>query len=119
MGVSKMSDCIFCKIINKEIPSKVVYEDEKILAFHDLNPTAPKHVLVIPKVHFESLNEMTSEHAEVMAYLTLKLKEIAGLIGIAESGYRVVCNCGADGGQEVKHLHYHVIGGRKLQWPPG
>jgi len=114
-----MSDCIFCKIIDKEIPSNVVYEDDKILAFHDLNPTAPKHALVIPKVHFSSLNEMTKEHTEVMSHLTLKLKEIAELLGIAESGYRVVCNCGDAAGQEVKHLHYHVIGGRNLQWPPG
>jgi len=114
-----MSDCIFCKIISKEIPSNVVYEDDKILAFHDLNPAAPKHVLVIPKVHFESLNDMKAEHAEVMTHMTLKIKEIAGILDIAESGYRVVCNCGDNAGQEVKHLHYHVIGGRNLQWPPG
>jgi len=114
-----MSDCIFCKIVEKEIPSKVVYEDEKILAFHDLNPQAPTHVLVIPKVHFESFNEMTEEHMDLMGHMTLKLKEIATGLGIAQSGYRVVCNCGDDGGQEVKHLHYHLLGGRSLQWPPG
>ncbi len=114
-----MSDCIFCKIINKEIPSNVVYEDDKILAFHDLNPAAPKHVLVIPKVHFASLNEMTAEHAEIMAHLTLKIQEIASELGVAEGGYRVVCNCGDQAGQEVQHLHYHLLGGRNLQWPPG
>lgn len=114
-----MSDCIFCKIVSKEIPSNAVYEDDMILAFHDLNPQAPTHVLVIPKVHFESFNDMTEEHAEVMGHMTLKIKEIANKLGIAESGYRVVCNCGDDGGQEVKHLHYHLLGGRKLQWPPG
>jgi histidine triad (HIT) family protein len=114
-----MSDCIFCKIVSKEIPSNVVYEDDMIMAFHDLNPAAPSHVLVIPKVHFESLNDMTAEHAEVVAHLNLKLKDIASTLGIAQSGYRVVCNCGSDAGQEVKHLHYHVLGGRNLQWPPG
>lgn len=114
-----MSDCIFCKIVNKEIPANVVYEDEKILAFHDLNPVAPEHVLVIPKVHFMSLSDMKPEHSEVVGHLTLKLQEIASTLGIAESGYRVVCNCGDDAGQEVKHLHYHLIGGRNLQWPPG
>ncbi len=114
-----MSDCIFCKIANKEIPSKTVYEDDKIMAFHDLNPQAPIHVLVIPKTHFESYNDMNAEHAEVMGYLTLKLKEIANILGIADSGYRVVCNCGDDAGQEVKHLHYHLLGGRNLKWPPG
>lgn len=114
-----MSDCIFCKIIDKEIPSKVVYEDDKILAFHDLNPQAPQHVLIIPKVHFSSLNEMTEEHSEIMAHMTLKLKDIASQLGVAEDGYRVVCNCGDQAGQEVKHLHYHLLGGRNLQWPPG
>lgn len=114
-----MSDCIFCKIVDKEIPSKTVYEDDKIMAFHDLNPQAPTHVLVIPKVHFESFNEMTEDHADVMGHMSLKLKEIAKELGIDESGYRVVCNCGEDGGQEVKHLHYHLLGGRNLKWPPG
>jgi histidine triad (HIT) family protein len=76
-------------------------------------------VLIIPKVHFSSLNEMTEEHAEIMAHMTLKLKDIASELGVAENGYRVVCNCGDQAGQEVKHLHYHLLGGRNLQWPPG
>lgn len=114
-----LNDCIFCKIVQKDIPSKVVYEDDMIMAFHDLNPVGPKHVLVIPKVHVASLNDLSQEHAAVMTHMSFKLKEIAEILGIAESGYRVVCNCGADAGQEVAHLHYHVIGGRNMQWPPG
>lgn len=114
-----MSDCIFCKIVNKEIPANIVYEDEKILAFHDLSPVAPQHVLVIPKVHIDNMNCITEESGAVVAYIFTKVKEIAKKLGIDESGYRVVTNCGVEGGQTVGHLHFHLAGGRQMQWPPG
>ena len=111
---SKMNDCIFCKIINKEIPSAIVYEDEGILAFRDINPMAPVHVLVIPKKHISSLNEIEKEDEAIIGKIYTVIKEIAKKEGIAEKGYRVVANCGKDGGQEVGHLHFHILGGKKL-----
>ena len=114
-----MCDCIFCKIIDKEIPANIVYEDEKILAFHDLSPVAPVHVLVIPKVHIESLNMIDSSHAETIGCLMTKLKDIAKDLGIDKSGYRVVTNIGDEGGQTVGHIHFHLAGGRQMKWPPG
>ncbi len=107
-------NCIFCKIINKEIPSTIVYENDYVVAFNDLNPVAPVHVLVIPKVHIESLEKVTEENANYLAQVQLAFKEIAKIKGVSESGYRVICNCGEDGGQEVKHLHYHFLAGKKL-----
>lgn len=106
-------DCIFCKITAGEIPSKKVYEDEKILAFHDIQPVAPVHVLVIPKVHMDSLNEINSANADYVSHLMQKLPEIAASQNLA-GGYRVVTNIGNDGRQSVQHLHFHVLGGRKL-----
>lgn len=114
-----MSDCLFCKIIKGDIPSSAVYEDELIYAFKDISPMAPVHVVVVPKVHFESLNEISSETAPVIGHLMTKIPEIALSLGVKESGYRVVNNCGNDGGQTVSHIHYHLLGGRNLQWPPG
>jgi len=113
-----MENCIFCKIGRKEIPSTVVYEDEHLLAFKDLNPVAPVHVLIIPKVHLNSLNDMTPEHMPMIGHLLNTVKTIARECGIGE-GYRLVSNCGADGGQTVEHLHFHLVGGRMMQWPPG
>lgn len=113
-----MSDCIFCLISNKDIPSKVVYEDDKILAFHDLEPQAPVHVLVIPKKHIMSLDDIQPEDAELLGYLMLKVQDIARELGL-ENGYRLVSNCGEDGLQTVKHLHFHLLGKRKMTWPPG
>lgn len=113
-----MSDCIFCMIANKDIPSKVAYEDDKIIAFHDLEPQAPVHVLLIPKKHISSMDEIQDEDAELLGYLMVKVKEIAGDLGL-ENGYRLVSNCGADGLQTVKHLHFHLLGKRKMTWPPG
>ena len=112
-----MSDCIFCMIANKDIPSSAVYEDERIIAFHDLEPQAPVHVLLIPKKHVSSLDELQPEDAELMGYLMLKVKEIAKELGL-ENGYRLVNNCGEDGMQTVKHLHFHLLGKRKMTWPP-
>lgn len=114
-----MSDCIFCKIANKEIPANVIYEDDKILAFHDLSPVAPQHVLIIPKVHIESMNDLSEESVAVVGHIFAKVKSIAKQLGIDDSGYRVVSNCGEEGGQTVGHLHFHLAGGRQMQWPPG
>ncbi len=114
-----MSDCIFCKIIDKQIPSKIVYEDDLILAFHDLEPVAPHHILIIPKVHIDSINYIDENNSKYVQHIFLKTKEIAKKLGIDESGYRIICNCNDDGGQTVLHLHFHLVGGRQMQWPPG
>lgn len=109
-----MEDCVFCKIIKGEIPSTKVYEDEEILAFKDINPVTPVHILVIPKKHIESLNEVELEHQMLIGKIFTVIKKIAKDQGVAENGYRVIANCGEDGGQEVKHLHFHILGGKKM-----
>ncbi|EPR10830.1 histidine triad nucleotide-binding protein [Ruminiclostridium papyrosolvens] len=109
-----MSDCIFCKIINGEIPSKKVYETDKVYAFHDINPEAPVHVLIVPKEHISSHNELNHENVDVMKDIHLAANEIAKQLGISESGYRLINNCGADAGQTVFHLHYHLVGGTAM-----
>ena len=113
-------DCIFCKIAKGEIPSTIVYEDEEILAFNDLNPQAPVHVLIIPKAHIASLDdqEAVGAHEQALGHLLGKVREIAAGQGL-ENGYRLVCNCGADGMQTVGHLHFHLLGRRQMGWPPG
>lgn len=110
-----MSDCLFCKIINGEIPSKKLYEDEKILAFYDISPIAPVHFLVIPKRHIASVDAIDADNSAIVAYIFQKLGELAKLAGI-ENGYRVISNCGADAGQTVQHLHFHVLGGKEMNW---
>lgn len=110
-----MSDCLFCKIINGEIPSKKLYEDEKILAFYDISPIAPVHFLVIPKQHIASVDAIDADNSAIVAYIFQKLGELAKLAGI-ENGYRVISNCGADAGQTVQHLHFHVLGGKEMDW---
>lgn len=110
-----MSDCLFCKIINGEIPSKKLYEDEKILAFYDISPIAPVHFLVIPKQHIASVDAIDADNSAIVAYIFQKLGELAKLSGI-ENGYRVISNCGADAGQTVQHLHFHVLGGKEMNW---
>ena len=110
-----MSDCLFCKIINGEIPSKKLYEDEKILAFYDISPIAPVHFLVIPKQHIASVDAIDADNSAIVAYIFQKLGELAKLAGI-ENGYRVISNCGADAGQTVQHLHFHVLGGKEMTW---
>lgn len=110
-----MADCIFCKIANKEIPSNLVFENENIVAFNDINPCAPVHILVIPKKHVESLNEL--EDKNLMAELLLGVKEVTKKLGIKD--YRTVINTGKGAGQEVFHIHLHIISGRPLKWPPG
>lgn len=109
-----MSDCIFCRIVNKEIPSEIVYEDERILAFKDINPVAPVHILIIPKKHIPDMTAVTEEDAELIGAVHLAAIKIAREVGVAETGFRLVNNCKEDGGQVVMHLHYHLIGGRKL-----
>jgi histidine triad (HIT) family protein len=105
--------CLFCKIVNKEIPSNPVLENDKFLAFHDINPKAPVHILVIPKQHVDSFVEVTPE---TMASMTSFMQDVAKEVGIKESGYRVITNVGDNGGQEVNHLHFHILGGSKLKW---
>ena len=109
-----MENCLFCKIIAGEIPSKKVYEDENVYAFHDINPNAPVHVLVIPKVHIASIQEVTEENLSAVSAVLKVIPHIAKELGLAENGYRVITNCGEDGGQSVKHLHFHILGGKKL-----
>jgi histidine triad (HIT) family protein len=114
-----MTDCIFCKMATGEIQPDVVLENDDILAFRDLNPQAPTHVLVIPKRHIATINDIGEEDAEMVGKLYLAAKQVAEMDGIADSGYRTVFNCNRDGGQEVFHLHLHVLGGRAMKWPPG
>ena len=109
-----MEHCIFCKIIDRQIPSTIVYEDDKVLAFNDIQPVAPVHVIIIPKVHIANVNELTSENAAVLGDIHLAARKIAEKLGIAEMGYRLINNCGAAAGQTVFHLHYHLIGGVTL-----
>jgi len=106
--------CVFCKIVAGELPAKVVYEDDLIMAFHDINPRKKVHVLVIPKKHIPSLNDLTEEDKEVMGHLVVKIPEIAKKLGIAEDGYRVIVNTGRHGGQEVYHVHFHLLGGEPV-----
>lgn len=112
-------DCIFCKIVQGEIPSKIVYEDDAVLAFDDINPEAPVHVLVIPKKHIASFNELTAQDGELLVKIMESIQKIAVLKKVDQSGYRIVNNCGADGGQTVGHLHFHIMGGREMLWPAG
>lgn len=114
-----MEDCLFCKIIKGEIPSKKAYEDEYVYAFWDIAPTAPVHILVIPKKHIATLNEIDAENADVIAKIYEAIPKIARENGIAEDGYRVVTNCNQAAGQTVFHIHFHLLGGRELAWPAG
>jgi histidine triad (HIT) family protein len=114
-----MGDCIFCKIVKGEIPSKKIYEDQELLAFHDVDPKAPVHFLVIPKRHIPNVMELESADTALMGRLLYKAQELAVEQGCAEKGARFVINCKAEAGQTVDHIHCHVLGGRVLDWPPG
>lgn len=114
-----MQDCIFCKIVRGEIPSRKVYEDEEFLAFHDLRPQAPVHFLVVPKKHIANLMELAPEDGALVGRLVYKAQGLAKELGCAQKGARFVFNCKDDGGQTVDHVHLHVLGGRALSWPPG
>jgi len=106
--------CVFCKIINKQIPSNIVHEDEHLIAFRDISPQAPTHLLIVPKVHISSLNDLSPEHASILGHIPLVAKSLAGELGLAESGWRLVVNCGPDACQTVFHLHVHLLGGRPM-----
>lgn len=115
----KTKDCIFCKIAGKEITVPIKYEDESIIAFNDKNPQAPVHVLIIPKEHIATLNDVTNKTEALLGKMAIIAKEIAEKEKVSASGYRVVINCGENGGQLIEHLHMHLLGDRKLSWPPG
>ena len=112
-----MADCLFCRIVRKEIPARIVAETEECLAFRDINPQAPTHVLVIPKVHLDSLIKISDPL--IVGRMALLAAELAKTLGVADAGYRLVINTGDDGGQTVQHLHAHLLAGRAMHWPPG
>ncbi len=112
-------NCIFCKMASGEIKPDVVYEDDSVLAFRDLNPQAPTHVLIIPREHIETLNDVTDAQGRLIGRMVAAVRKVAAQEGIADSGYRTVFNCNAEGGQSVYHLHLHLLGGRPMSWPPG
>ncbi len=114
-----MTDCLFCKMVSGEIQPDVVYEDDDVLAFRDVNPQAPTHVLVIPKTHIATTNDLDEGSVAVVGKLYLAARQIAGDEGIAEPGYRMVMNCNPEAGQSVYHIHLHLLGGRPMHWPPG
>ena len=112
-------DCLFCKIASGEIPSTKVYEDDLVYGFLDIEPQAPTHIILIPKAHISSANEITDENASVVGHIFAVASKLAEEMGFAEKGYRIVNNCGEDGGQTVGHIHFHLLAGRNLGWPPG
>lgn len=113
------TDCLFCRITHHELPANIVAEDEEIVAFTDLHPQAPFHLLLVPKMHISKLSDLTETTAPVMAKMAVLANRLAAQQGVAEDGYRLVVNCGAQAGQSVWHLHVHVLGGRPMNWPPG
>ena len=114
-----MGDCLFCRIAKKEVPAKIVLEDEKFVAFEDIRPQAPVHVLIIPRRHIASLNEAPEGVEALLGEALLRAREIARVKGVGTSGYRIVLNTARDSGQEVFHIHFHLLGGRRMTWPPG
>ena len=114
-----MADCLFCKIINREIPGSIVYEDDRVVAFNDINPQAPTHVLVVPRRHIASLDELSEADDQAVGELVRRAAAIARERGISKGGYRTVFNTNRDAGQTVFHIHLHLLGGRSMHWPPG
>jgi histidine triad (HIT) family protein len=114
-----MPDCLFCKIIDRKIPASIVYEDDRLIAFNDINPQAPTHVLIVPKRHVATLNDLTAEDDQLVGELIRRAAGIAGERGISTGGYRTVFNTNRDSGQTVFHIHLHLLGGRGMKWPPG
>lgn len=114
-----MEGCIFCKIVRGEIPARLVYEDDHVVAFPDINPQAPVHLLIIPKRHIPTLSDLSADDRSLAADILLVAKELAARNGLAEAGYRLVANCNESAGQTVFHLHFHLLGGRQFGWPPG
>lgn len=109
--------CIFCKIVLREVPANIVYEDDYVCGFHDINPVAPAHIVIIPKEHIARIDAPGAER--IAEHVVIAINALAHKLGLSEAGFRVVSNAGADGGQTIDHLHFHLIGGRRLQWPPG
>jgi histidine triad (HIT) family protein len=116
---SMMTDCLFCKIVNGDVPAEIVYETDSVIAFRDISPKAPTHVLVIPRQHIATINDIDPGHEETIGRLFSVAKSVAAEEGLSESGYRVVMNCGEGAGQSVFHIHLHLLGGRPFSWPPG
>ncbi len=114
-----MVDCLFCKIINKEINSDILFEDDDVLAFRDINPQAPTHILIVPQKHISTINDLQQEDEALTGKIILTAQSLVKQENIDENGYRLVFNCNSDGGQEVYHIHLHLLGGRRMQWPPG
>jgi len=114
-----MEDCLFCKIVEKQIPSEVVFENDKVLAFKDIDPQAPIHILIIPKEHITTTNDLEEKHKELVGEIFLAANHLAEELNISEDGYRTVLNCNEKGGQAVYHIHLHLLGGRQMKWPPG
>ncbi len=113
-----MQDCLFCKIANKEIPSEIVYEDDRVVAFKDIAPQAPVHIVVIPREHFDSILNVPAGN-DIVSHIHFVINRLAIKYDLTQKGFRIINNCGDDGGQSVKHLHYHLIAGRAMGWPPG
>lgn len=113
-----MTECLFCRIVDGQIPANLVYRDERVVAFHDINPQAPVHVLVIPASHYATVNDLAAHDGELLADVVSKATGLTGELGL-DGGYRLVVNTGQDGGQTVDHVHFHLMGGRHLTWPPG
>lgn len=114
-----MQDCIFCKIIKSETPANIVYQDERVIAFDDLYPKAPIHKLIIPRQHIATLNELTEQDEQLLGHMVYVAKQLAKELNIDEKGYRTLINCNADAGQIIFHIHLHLLGGRRMTWPPG
>ncbi len=114
-----MTDCLFCKLINREIPTEIVFESDTVFAFKDIKPQAPQHVLIIPKKHIPTLNDLSAEDSGLVSELVLTATKIARELNIDESGYRLLFNCNDEGGQDIYHIHLHLMGGRQMTWPPG
>ena len=112
-------DCLFCRIVNKEIPASFEYFNDEVVAFNDVNPQAPVHIIIIPKAHIEKVSDLELSHRNLIANLVLVANQLAKAKGIAETGYRIVINCNKQAGQSVFHLHLHLLGGRPMNWPPG
>lgn len=114
-----MSDCLFCKILDGEIPCDKVFENDEVIAFRDVNPQAPTHILIIPRKHISTVNDLTVDDKNIVAEMILSAQMVAKQEGIEESGYRLVMNCNEGAGQTVFHIHLHILGGRGMNWPPG
>ena len=114
-----MKECLFCRIVNREIPAEIIFESNTLLAFKDIEPQAPIHILIIPKEHITTTNDLGSQHKELIGEILLAAKQLASDYDIADDGYRMVFNCNKKGGQAVYHIHLHLLGGRQMKWPPG